>query len=62
MEYIDDYLGAITQTVVRRVSEVEKGYTSLSFDNKFCTFKELKTTKYSSHSGISSICRLTQMA
>jgi type I restriction enzyme S subunit len=28
MEYVDDYLGAIIQTSVRQVSEVEKGYTS----------------------------------
>jgi type I restriction enzyme S subunit len=28
MEYVDDYLGAITETSVRQVSEVEKGYKS----------------------------------
>jgi type I restriction enzyme S subunit len=28
MEYVDDYLGAISQTSMRRVSEVEKGYTN----------------------------------
>lgn len=28
MEYVDEYLGAVTRTSLRQVSEVEKGYTS----------------------------------